>query len=601
MFLAIQSLLSAEPIKLDPENPHYFLFRGQPTILVSAAEHYGAVVNLDFDYIPYLNELQSRGLNLVQIYSGSLVEDVNSNGLGYNNPLAPRPGRLVVPWMRSSTPGFASGGNKFDLSRFDPAYFDRLKEFISQAGKRGIVVEIQFFWSFYRDDIWDISPLNVKNNVNGIGNGDRNSPYNSSDPALMEVQTAMVTKFVSELKGFDNIYYEVASGTTLGSASEAWSDHIIATIGRTEATLPTPHLISQTLLGEKVRPTNPAVSVFDFPAPDPDRVTANTDLPKVVAFNDLIGLGTKDKPYRLRAWELVLAGAGVVLCRDYSFTPDYEAGAPTLPSGGYGGGSPALREQLQTLKRFIDGFNFVKMRPSPSVLKEVPSGATAHALVDPGNAYAVYVGPKQFQSTNYSVRWTGYVEPRYSESYTFHTRADDGVRLRVDGKLLIDDWTGHPARENSGQLALKGGERYFLELEYFQLIAGAEVRLSWSSSSQSREIIPRSLLSRPDGSSNGLKGEYYYDLNFNQLAMTRYDNEVNFNWSGTSPFQINDDPSEIRPVLILDLPAGRYTAQWLDTATAKNIRSENFKHKGGSKTMPLPSYSEGIALGIKRK
>jgi len=52
-----------KPISLHPENPHYFLFRNQPTILTTSAEHYGAVVNTDFDYITYLDELKANGLN----------------------------------------------------------------------------------------------------------------------------------------------------------------------------------------------------------------------------------------------------------------------------------------------------------------------------------------------------------------------------------------------------------------------------------------------------------------------------------------------------------------------------------------------------------
>ena len=52
---------AARPISLHPVNPHYFLFRGKPTILITSAEHYGAVMNLDFDYVKYLDELQSKG------------------------------------------------------------------------------------------------------------------------------------------------------------------------------------------------------------------------------------------------------------------------------------------------------------------------------------------------------------------------------------------------------------------------------------------------------------------------------------------------------------------------------------------------------------
>jgi len=51
---------AAEPIKLHPDNPHYFLFRGKPTVLITSGEHYGAVINLDFDYRRYLKTLESH-------------------------------------------------------------------------------------------------------------------------------------------------------------------------------------------------------------------------------------------------------------------------------------------------------------------------------------------------------------------------------------------------------------------------------------------------------------------------------------------------------------------------------------------------------------
>ena len=596
----IPSSLASDPIKLDPDNPHYLLFRGQPTILISAAEHFGAVVNLDFDYIPYLNELKTYGFNLTQVFSGVMVEDEKSNQLGYNNPLAPRPGRLMAPWARSSVPGYANGGNKFDLNEFDPKYFSRLKDFVAEANKRGIVVGIQLFWSYYRDDIWNLSPLNARNNINGVGKGDRSSPYDLSDPAITEVQTAMVRKFVSELRGYDNVYYEVADGPTLGSESEAWSDHIIATIVQVEGALPAPHLISQTMSGWKERSANPAVSIFDFPGPSSEKIALNDHLPKINAFANIVGLGTGDKAYRLRGWELILAGGAVFLCRDFSFTPDYEAGAPFLPPGNYGGGSRSLRKQLEILKDFIYGFNFIRMSPDPAVVKSVPQGATVRALSEPGRAYAIYIGPKQVPTTYYSVRWTGQVTPRYSETYTFYTRTDDGARLRINGKLLIDNWTTHPVTEDSAQITLSGGQRYALEMEYFQANAGAEARLLWSSQSQPKEAIPRSQLSRPDESGVGLKGEYYLDLSMRQLETTRYDDQINFNWNGISPFPIVNDRPQTRSDLVLDLPAGFYRGSWMETATGRIFRTEKFKSAGGANKMILPAYSEGIVLSIRR-
>ena len=114
-----------EPIRLHPDNPHYFLWRGQPTVLITASEHYGAVMNLDFDYARYLDELKTNRFNLTRVFSGVYREVASSFNIT-GNTLAPAPGRYVCPWARSQTSGASDGGNKFDLTQWDTAYFDRL-------------------------------------------------------------------------------------------------------------------------------------------------------------------------------------------------------------------------------------------------------------------------------------------------------------------------------------------------------------------------------------------------------------------------------------------------------------------------------------------
>src|SRR5579871_5340538 len=69
-----QSARAPKPLALHPDNPHYFLFRGKPTVLITSGEHYGAVLNLDFDYDRYLEELHAHGLNLTRTWSGSYRE-----------------------------------------------------------------------------------------------------------------------------------------------------------------------------------------------------------------------------------------------------------------------------------------------------------------------------------------------------------------------------------------------------------------------------------------------------------------------------------------------------------------------------------------------
>ena len=95
-------------------------------------------------------------------------------------------------------------------------------------------------------------------------------------------------------------------------------------------------------------------------------------------------------------------------------------------------------------------------------------------------------------NTAYSVRWTGQVQPRFSQNYTFYTTTDDGVRLWVNGVLLIDKWLDQAPTEWSGAIDLTAGQKYDLRMDYYQGSGGAAASLSWSSASQVKEIIPSS-------------------------------------------------------------------------------------------------------------
>jgi hypothetical protein len=100
-------------------------------------------------------------------------------------------------------------------------------------------------------------------------------------------------------------------------------------------------------------------------------------------------------------------------------------------------------------------------------------------------------------STPYSVRWTAKLSPRYSQTYTFKTIAGDGVRVWVNGVLLINDWTSHAAQTKSGTIALSAGKTYAVKVEHYNAGnagSGAVAKLLWSSSSQLEQVIPPSRL-----------------------------------------------------------------------------------------------------------
>ena len=391
--LAAQAADEGRPLAQHPDNPHYFLFRGKPAILVTSAEHYGAVINLEFDFEKYLDELAAYGLNNTRIFSGTYAEPQGAFNIA-RNTLAPAAEKFICPWARSGTPGYAQGGNKFDLSQWDAAYFERLKAFVAAAGQRGIVVEMVLFCPFYEDMQWKLSPFHPSNNINGLGNVARTDAHTlDKHGGLLEVQVAMTKKIVTELNEFDNLYYEICNEPYFGGVTMTWQHHIAEVIAGTEKDLPKKHLISQNIANKsaKVENPHPAVSILNFHyAAPPTAVAENFGLGRVIGDNETGFNGTADEVYRREAWEFLLAGGGLFNHLDYSFTVGHEDGTFVYPPTQPGGGGRAFRQQMKTLKDFLHGFDFVKMKPL-AVTARLPANGSAYVLAEEDQQYAIYI------------------------------------------------------------------------------------------------------------------------------------------------------------------------------------------------------------------
>ncbi len=97
-------------------------------------------------------------------------------------------------------------------------------------------------------------------------------------------------------------------------------------------------------------------------------------------------------------------------------------------------------------------------------------------------------------NNTFSARWTGKVLPQFSEVYTFYATTDDGVRLWVDNKLIIDNWNQQSATEKSGTIDLLAGVKYDIKMEYFENRGKAVSELRFSSPSTPKQIIPTTQL-----------------------------------------------------------------------------------------------------------
>lgn len=395
------------PLSLHPENPRYFLFRGEPTVLVTSGEHYGALLNGDFDFESYFATLATDGLNLTRVFSGAYCEQVGAFNIA-RNTLAPEEGKLVAPWARTNHgkpgSGYANGGGKFDLHQWNAAYFERLHQLMASASRHGIVVEFVFFCPFYKDDMWLLSPLHPANhidplpileNANDVWSLDRSGPY-------LAVQEKLLEKIVTELNRYDNLYYEVCNEPYIGKLPQDWHDHIAHAIAETENKLPNRHLISWNVAnhskeGATVNGTpDPVYSIFNFHYANPPlEVDLNWRLAKPIGNNETGFDGQENRPYRTEAWEFLLAGGSLFNHLDYSFAAGgHEVGTFAYPAAQPGGGNNTLRKQFAMLKQTIESFDIPSLRPIPVeqlVKSGIPKSARARVLGDGESAWLLYI------------------------------------------------------------------------------------------------------------------------------------------------------------------------------------------------------------------
>lgn len=380
------------PIALHPDNPHYFTWQGKPTVLITSAEHYGVLLNTDFDYRRYLDTLAANRLNHTRVFSGVYREIPGSFGIT-ENTLAPLPGKHIAPWAKTDQAAGFAHEKKFDLNRWDEAYFERLHQMMRYAKDRGVVVEFNLFCPMYDDNLWLANPMNSRNNIQGTGNVPKDEVYTLKHAELLEVQRAVTVKLVEELRDYDNLYYEICNEPYFGGVTQEWQNNIADLIAETEKDWEHQHLISMNIANgtQRVERPHPRVSILNFHyCVPPQAVADNYHLNRVIGENETGFRGHADVLYRTEAWDFLLAGGALYNNLDYSFTASHPDG--TLADyQSPGGGSPALRKQLEILRDFIEGFDFIQMQPAKSLVQNVSNGMSVYALENVGKQYALYV------------------------------------------------------------------------------------------------------------------------------------------------------------------------------------------------------------------
>lgn len=173
-----------------------------------------------------------------------------ASGKLFHNTLGPFPGRYLSPFALSGTPGYNNSDAlmKYDLTKWNQTYFDRLDDFVSYAAAKGVIVNLGLFSNMYGEESWSLSPANPSNNVTGIGVGSNwTDVYSGIHEAVTALEVLIVQKFAAEMSAHDNVYFEVINEPYIFSppvnVTAYWRDTVIAALHAADAGAGNPHTI----------------------------------------------------------------------------------------------------------------------------------------------------------------------------------------------------------------------------------------------------------------------------------------------------------------------------------------------------------------------
>jgi hypothetical protein len=176
------------------------------------------------------------------------------------------------------------------------------------------------------------------------------------------------------------------------------------------------------------------------------------------------------------------------------------------------------------------------------------SGAPAFARYDANIDFDWGSGrpDARLQPDDFSVRWTRNVQLQGGR-YLFATETDDGVRLYVDGRLVIDQWREMAPTRFSAEVDLTSGW-HSVRMEYYEAHGGAVARLSWT-----RATVPDTPITE-------WRGEYYNNGQLSGMPqLVRNDEAIDFDWAmGRPDWRLAADGFSVRWTRDLRLAAGLY-------------------------------------------
>lgn len=386
---------AAGPLRVHLDNPRYFTADGRHAVFLTGSHTWNNLVDMGradppeaFDFDRYLDFLERHGHNFIRLWTwDSFLWDTQANGgsLGkdFVHHVAP------LPWARTGPGNARDGKPKFDLTKFDPAYFERLRARVRAAGRRGIYVSVMLFegWGLRHANrgraapegwAWRSHPFHPENNVNGInadvdGDGITGEVHSLASPAVNKLQTAYIHQVVDTVNDLDNVLYEVINE----GGQKEWDWWVVRTVHDYERDRPKQHPVGITghgAEGLESMEASPAEWI------SPGRADGYGDPPpawkgKKVSLLDTDHVwGVGGNPAWV--WKSTLRGHNPLFMDPYD--------GSVLGKPGDTQWEP-IRRAMGQARRLAERVNLAAMEPRDDL------ASTSYCLADSGNEYLVYL------------------------------------------------------------------------------------------------------------------------------------------------------------------------------------------------------------------
>ena len=372
-WLALGASLTGGALAPHPSHPFYFRGKdGQPVVLIGNYT-WGTFSDADYDYKAMFDTLRASHLNFARVW----VCWGNETGFEDQRPPQNYHRINVVPYQRTG-PGNANDGKpKFDLTKFNLAFFDRLRAVCAAARERGVFLQLTLFdaWMIKHPHLWRLHAYHRDNNVNSVDGDPRHTGTGTDgeqgfcslgNPKVLEAQKAFVRKVVDAVNEFDNVLFEIANENYYNAE---WERHLCEFIHEYEKSKPKQHMAMPLDLPNH---DYGGIKTYDIGRLHANLLKARA-LKQPLLF-DTDGIGTPDDAtVRKAAWTAFVSG-GHVNYLDDSLQPGSEHGGDFR-----GSRRAALRQQLGYLARFTRQVRFWEMQPEDGLVKAGHAFAMASA------------------------------------------------------------------------------------------------------------------------------------------------------------------------------------------------------------------------------